>query len=102
MSSEVDIRSGRELEANDEDVETWWDGRQVAIRPDVPSTAFDPRGLVLVETDAERLQAQSRISRYVSAQKQATSDDALWPSWLCERPDETTERSLPDRPDTEA
>jgi hypothetical protein len=59
----------------------WWDGRQVAIRPDVPGPAFDPDDLVLVRSDEERVEVQSRIERSVDEAKEKSSED-LWPSWL--------------------
>ena len=64
----------------------WWDGRQVAIRPDVPSRDFDPEDLVLVKSDDERVRWQNRINSYIAEHKRAAEAD-LWPSWLSERPE---------------
>jgi hypothetical protein len=59
----------------------WWDGRQVAIRPDVPGTSFDPADLILVRNDSERLAAQAGIERCVDEAKTKSSEE-LWPGWL--------------------
>lgn len=70
----------------------WWDGRQVAIRPDVPGPGFDPMDLVIIRTDEERLKAQSRIDQSVTEIK-AKSSKELWPDWLWEGGDEASEDS---------
>jgi hypothetical protein len=64
----------------------WWDGRQVAIRPDVPGQSFDPRNIVLVRSDSERLEAQVGIDRFVDETKGKSSGD-LWPQWLWDADD---------------
>jgi hypothetical protein len=63
--------------------EPWWEGRQVAIRPDVPGNDLDPDDLVLIESDEERLEADVAIDHAVAATKKS---DELWPTWLAERP----------------
>jgi len=57
----------------------WWDGRRVAIRPDVPGPHFDPDALVLIRSDQERVAAQARIDQSIDETKSATD---LWPHWL--------------------
>jgi hypothetical protein len=59
----------------------WWDGRQVAIRPDVPGRDFDAGDLVLVRTDEERDQINAGIDRYVAEQEGNKSDNEL-DDWL--------------------
>jgi hypothetical protein len=59
----------------------WWDGRQVAIRPDVPGREFDAGDLVLVRTDEERDQINAGIDRYVAELERNTSDNEL-DEWL--------------------
>lgn len=82
----------------------WWDGRQVAIRPDVPGSDIDPGDLVLVETEDERVEMNVRIDSSME-QEAAAPDDELWPDWLCPRDsavndpalDETNDPELNDR-----
>jgi hypothetical protein len=71
----------------------WWDGRQVAIRPDVPGSHFDPGDLVLIETDDERTEMDIRIDACVDEEAQAPSDD-LWPDWLAPRGGEVHDSEL--------
>jgi hypothetical protein len=59
----------------------WWDGRQVAIRPDVPGREFDAGDLVIVRTDEERDQINAGIDRYVEELERNTSDNEL-DNWL--------------------
>lgn len=59
----------------------WWDGRQVAIRPDVPGLEFDVGDLVLVRTDVERDEINAGIDRYATEMESATSDNEL-DDWL--------------------
>jgi len=91
MELEPRIRDGHPMDADQSDAdERWWDGRQVAIRPDVPSRAFDPQDLILIKSDEERVSLQNRINQHVAEQKEGASDESLWPSWLCERPAESS------------
>ncbi len=70
-----------------EDRNPWWEGRQVAVRPDVPGSTFDPGDLILIETDGERLDMGVRIDRSV-AEEAETDDSDLWPAqWLDAQPD---------------
>ena len=55
----------------------WWDGRCVAIRPDVPN--LDTTALRLVRGDAERAAVHARIAAAAAA--------PAWPSWLWEAED---------------
>lgn len=71
----------------------WWDGRQVAIRPDVPGPSFDPGDLVLVETENERTEMNVRIDESVDEDAQAARDD-LWPDWLAPKGGESDKLSL--------
>jgi hypothetical protein len=63
------------------DSRPWWDGRQVAIRPDVPGREFDAGDLVLVRTNEERDQINAGIDRYVAELEHNTSDNEL-DDWL--------------------
>lgn len=72
----------------------WWDGRQVAIRPDVPGSTFDPRNTLLVRNDKERLEAQVRIASFVEEIKRRTVEQ-LWPEWLWHA-DDLADSSLED------
>ena len=65
------------------DDDSWWDGRQVAIRPDVPGSGLDPGSLTLIRDDDERVEAQAGIERSVNETKQMTPEE-LWPDWLWE------------------
>jgi hypothetical protein len=86
MGLEVELPNGQVVGSTSEAPEDpWWDGREVAIRPDVPSREFDPEDLVLVKTDDERVEVQKRIIQHV-VQKLDVSDKDLWPTWLCEPP----------------
>jgi len=62
---------------------SWWDGRQVAIRPDVPGSRLNTGDLVLVRDDDERLAAQAGIERSVNETKNLQPEE-LWPDWLWE------------------
>jgi hypothetical protein len=91
MALETGPPSGQTVEEDAEvDQSPWWDGRQVAIRPDVPSRGFDPDDLILVKTDNERLASQTRINRYVADQKNKPEGE-LWPRWLSEPPEAPSE-----------
>jgi hypothetical protein len=61
----------------------WWDGRQLAIRPDVPGRDFDPGDLVLVQTEDEWNEIETRIDSYTNELKQQ-SIEQLWPEWMSE------------------
>ena len=61
----------------------WWDGRQVAIRPDVPGSAFDPGDLILIKNDTERVEAEIRVEESVTETKASSLEDP-WPHWLWE------------------
>jgi hypothetical protein len=61
--------------------EPWWDGRRVAIRPDVPGRKLDPEALVLIKTDRERIDAQAKIEKSIDETKKKSLKD-LWPRWL--------------------
>jgi len=63
------------------DSRPWWDGRQVAIRPDVPGREFHAGDLVLVRTDEERDQINAGIDRYVAELEHNMSDNEL-DDWL--------------------
>ena len=63
----------------------WWDGRQVAIRPDVPGREFDAGDLILVRSDTERDQINGGIERFATELESGTSDDDL-DGWLELRP----------------
>jgi hypothetical protein len=78
----------RGLTSNDD---PWWNGRQVAIRPDVPGPDFDPETLVLVRSDKERPAVEARIDRSIDATKKKSADE-LWPQWLWEADDDLTAR----------
>ena len=67
--------------------EPWWEGRGVAIRPDVPGPGIDPEVLVLIRTDEERVAAQAKINHTIDEMK-ARSDRELWPQWLWESDDD--------------
>jgi hypothetical protein len=76
----------------------WWDGRRVAIRPDVPGFDFDPEALVLIRSDEERMAAQNRIDRSIDETK---SSKDLWPHWLWEADDvagDVSEDALESKP----
>lgn len=73
----------------------WWEGRGVAIRPDVPGSEIDPEVLVLVRTDDERIAAQAKINRTIDEMK-AKSDKDLWPQWLWKSDDDLAPREEPD------
>jgi len=78
-----------------QDSDPWWDGRQVAIRPDVPGTAVDPGDLVLIKNDTERLQVQAGIDRSVDETKKKSSAE-LWPQWLWDADDDGAASSRDD------
>jgi hypothetical protein len=59
----------------------WWDGRQVAIRPDVPGREFDPGDMVLIKTDDEWDQIEPQIDAYVAEVKKTPTVE-LWPEWM--------------------
>lgn len=61
----------------------WWDGRQVAIRPDVPGREFDPGDLVLIRTDEEWDEIEPKIDEHATKVKE-TPVDQLWPDWMSE------------------
>jgi hypothetical protein len=61
----------------------WWDGRHVAIRPDVPGVKLDVGDLVLARTDEERDQVNVGIDRYATEVARSKSDDEL-ADWLAE------------------
>jgi hypothetical protein len=63
--------------------DSWWAGRQVAIRPDVPGGDFDPSDLVLIKDDEERMAVQASIERSVDEAKEMSPEE-LWPDWLWE------------------
>jgi hypothetical protein len=71
--------------------EPWWEGRGVAIRPDVPGPGFDPEALVLIRSDEERSAAQAKISRSIDDMK-SKSDRELWPQWLWNSDDDLSPR----------
>lgn len=75
---------GSQPKASDEvDKPPWWDGRQVAIRPDVPGREFDPGDMVLIKTDEEWDQIEPQIDDYVAEVKQ-TPAEKLWPEWMAD------------------
>lgn len=55
----------------------WWDGRQVAIRPDVPGREFDAGDLVLVRNDTERDDINGAIDRYATELEEGDPPDEL-------------------------
>jgi hypothetical protein len=73
----------------------WWDGRQVAIRPDVPGSDVDPGDLVLVETENERTEMNVRIDRSMG-QEAEVPDEELWPDWLAPRDTAVNDLALND------
>lgn len=82
MGTGDNVRLDRATPVKDRDAsDPWWDGRQVAIRPDVPGPEFDPGDLVLIRTDEERLAAQAGIDKFVDDTKNKSSRE-LWPRWL--------------------
>ena len=60
----------------------WWEGRQVAIRPDVPGHEFDAGDLVLVHDDMERDQINGAIDRYATEELERDSPDDELEAWL--------------------
>lgn len=70
-------------QSEESDDPPWWDGRQVAIRPDVPGRALDPGDLVLIRTDEEWVEIEPRIDDYATKVKE-TPVDKLWPEWMSE------------------
>lgn len=91
-----DARSGSSgRKGRTDDDEPWWDGRRVAIRPDVPGPEFDPEDLVLIRTDDERIAAQAKINRSIDEMK-AKSDKDLWPQWLWKADDDLAPREEAD------
>lgn len=67
--------------------EPWWDGRRVAIRPDVPGPKLDPEALVLIRTDDERVAAQAKIDHSINETKKKSLKE-LWPKWLWKADDD--------------
>jgi hypothetical protein len=65
----------------------WWEGRRVAIRPDVPGPSFDPESLVLIRSDEERMAAQAKINSSIDEMKDKSPEDR-WPGWLWKRDDD--------------
>jgi hypothetical protein len=87
MGARARAQLDRDASIRDRDAsDPWWDGRQVAIRPDVPGPALDPGDLVLIKSDTERIEAQTGISRFVDETKSKSPQD-LWPKWLWEADD---------------
>lgn len=79
----------------------WWDGRQVAIRPDVPGHEFDAGDLVLVRNDMERDQINGAIDRYATEESERDSSDDELEAWLGKDPKLVSpERSIGTTPAT--
>jgi hypothetical protein len=67
--------------------EPWWDGRRIAIRPDVPGPKLDPEALILIRSDDECVAAQAKIDDSINGMKQKSLQD-LWPEWLWKADDD--------------